>query len=49
MYLVKLERVEQVGELLVLLVLGDVDIVLLEAVQGELGLVVDQDLVGLLG
>ena len=45
--LVELERVEQVKELSVLLVLLDLDVVLLEAVQGQLGLVVDEDFHGL--
>lgn len=46
--LVELERVQQVVELSVLLCLGQVDVVLLQAVQGELGLIVDVDFNGLL-
>mmetsp|Transcript_5810 Transcript_5810/g.12664 ORF Transcript_5810/g.12664 Transcript_5810/m.12664 type:complete len:340 (+) Transcript_5810:682-1701(+) len=38
-HLVELERIEQLVELAVLLVLGQLDVVLLEAVQGELGIV----------
>lgn len=42
--LVELERVEQVVELPVLGVFLDLDEVLLQSVQGELGLVVNVDL-----
>lgn len=43
-YLVELEVVEQVVELPVLLLLVELEEVLLQTVQGELGLVVDVDL-----
>lgn len=42
--LVELELIEQVVELAVLLGLAELDVVLLETVEGELGLVVDVDL-----
>jgi hypothetical protein len=42
--LVEDEGVQQVVQLAVLLVLGQLDEVLLEAVEGQLGLVVDNDL-----
>ena len=45
--LVELEGVEEVAELPVLLVLGEFDKVLLQAVEGELLLVINQDLQGL--
>jgi len=45
--LVELEGVEEVAELPVLLVLGELDKVLLQAVEGELLLVINQDLQGL--
>lgn len=45
--LVEFELVEQVVELAVLGVLGELDKVLLETVQGELGLVIDVDFKGL--
>ncbi len=45
--LVEFERVEQIEELSVLLVLLDLDIVLLETVEGQLGFVVDEDFHGL--
>jgi len=45
--LVKFERVEQIEELSVLFVLLDLDIVLLETVEGQLGFVVDEDFHGL--
>ena len=45
--LVELEGVEEVAELPVLLVLGELDKVLLQTVKGELLLVIDQDLQGL--
>ena len=48
-HLVELEVVDQVGQLAVLLLLLDVDVVLLEAVQRQLGLAVDEDLVRLAG
>ena len=43
-HLVEHERVEEVVELAVLLSLGELDVVLDEAVEGELGLVVDVNL-----
>lgn len=46
-HLVELKVVEQVVELAVLAGLLELDKVLLQAVQGELGLVVDVDLQGL--
>jgi len=45
--LVEFERVEQIEKLSVLLVLLDLDIVLLETVEGQLGFVVDEDFHGL--
>lgn len=42
--LVELERVEQVVQLPVLLAFGELDVVLLQAVQGKLRLVIDVDL-----
>lgn len=45
--LVELELIEQVVQLSVLSVLGQLDVVLLETVQGELGLVIDVNLKGL--
>jgi len=46
--LVEFERVEQIEKLSVLLVLLDLDIVLLETVEGQLGFVVDEDFHGIL-
>lgn len=46
--LVELQRVQQVRQLLVLLVLSQLDVVLLQTVQGQLGLVVNIDLQGAL-
>ena len=45
--LVELEGVEEVAELPVLSVLGELDKVLLESVKGQLLLIVDQNLEGL--
>ena len=45
--LVELEGIEEVAELPVLSVLGELDKVLLESVKGELLLIVDQNLEGL--
>ena len=45
-HLVEHERVEEVVELAVLLRLGQLDVVLDEAVEGELGLVVDEISIG---
>ena len=46
-YLVELESVQEIVELPVLAVLLQLDVVLLESVQGQLGLVVDKDFEGL--
>jgi len=46
--LVEFERVEQIEKLSVLLVLLDLDIMLLETVEGQLGFVVDEDFHGIL-
>lgn len=43
-YLVELERVKEVGELADLLVFLKLDVVLLETVEGQLALVIDEDL-----
>ncbi len=43
-YLVKLQDVQKLEQLSVLLRVLELDVVLLEAVQGQLGLVVDVDL-----
>ena len=45
--LVEVKRVKQAEELAVLLLVQEVDVVLLETVQGQLGLVVNVDLHGL--
>lgn len=42
--LVELERVQQVHQLSVLLLLLELDVVLLQPVEGELGAIVDVDL-----
>lgn len=47
MYLVKLQYVQEVEELAVLLVVLQLDVVLLEPVQRQLGLVVHKDFHGL--
>ena len=47
-HLVELELVDQVRELLDLLVGGERHVVLLQAVEGQLGLVVHVDLLGLM-
>ena len=44
MYLVELQHVEEIEELPVLLLVKKLDVVLLKAVKGELGFVVDVDL-----
>ena len=43
-HLVELQNVEQLEEFAVLLVVLQLDVVLLEAVKGQLGLIVDVDL-----
>jgi hypothetical protein len=46
-HLVELEVVQQIIQLSVLGILLELDVVLLQTVQGELGLVVDKDFQGL--
>lgn len=46
-YLIELEHVEQFEQFLVLLVLLQIDVVLLQSVQRQLGLIVDVHLHGL--
>lgn len=46
-YLVELQNVQQIEKFPVLLVVLQLDVVLLQAVQGQLGLVVHKDLHGL--
>ena len=43
-YLVELKNIEELEELLVLLVLAELDVVLLEAVESQLGLVIHEHL-----
>ena len=43
-YLVELEHVEKIKELPVLLLVKKLDVVLLKAVEGELGLIINVDL-----
>jgi len=47
-HLVELEGIEEVVQLSVLLSLGELDVVQLEAMEGELGVIVDVDLHGIL-